>query len=273
MRHVSGHLFVVAGGMAILLSGCSVSVSQSSGPSSGAAPIQPSPTSQQAPLSTGWLGPMPNYLTQIFIQLTQTGSHLQGTITEVGVTSEATLSTTDYPFTATVTGTTIAFDVQNSSDPYWAGQLQASGELSIQFDNSSGPVTATLSPSSIAGLDSTEASEQGILAGTLPGTCTVNYPGHAAIVTLVGTQPDGNVAWQDCQEANSIGYWWDNNWAANTATEGDTGVCVYGSWGSWADIVRDEGGQVIGSQICQWLQQDGGPSPTFLSTSPTFYDG
>lgn len=273
MRHMSGHLFVVAGGMAVLLSGCSISFSQGSGSNSGAATIQPSPTSQRDSLSTGWLGPLPNYLTQMFLQLTQTGNHLQGTITEVGVTSEATLSTTDYPFTATVTGTTIAFDVQTSSDPYWAGQLQGSGQLSLQFDNSSGPQTATLSPSSIAGLDSAEASEQAILSGTRAGTCTVNYPGHAAIVTFVGTQPDGNVAWQDCQKANSIGYWWDNNWTANSATSGDTGVCVYGAWGSWADIVRDEGGQVIGTQICQWLQQDGGPSPTFLSTPPTFYDG
>lgn len=257
----------------VQVAGCGVSIG--SGPTSvpTATTSEPSLPSGQTPLSSGWLGPMPNYLTQIFIQLTQSSNHIQGTVTEVSVTSDATLSTTDYPFTATVTGSTIAFDVQGSSDPYWAGQLQSSGQMVVQFDNSNGPETATLGPSSIAAFDSAEASERAILDGNVPGTCTVNYPNHAAIVTLVGTQPDGNVAWQDCQKANSIGYWWDNNWASNSATEYDSGVCVYGSWGSWADIVRDEGGQVIGSQICQWLQQDGGPSPTFLSTPPTFYAG
>ena len=259
-------LLALAVATMFLMTGCTIQIGSGPTAQSGTGTIQ-------RPLSSGWLGPLPNVLSQMFIQLTQAGNHLQGTITEVSVTSNATLSTTEYPFTATLAGKAIAFRVQNASDPYWAGELQNSGQLALQFNTGDGPTVATLDQSSIAGLNSAEAREQAILAGNVPGACTVNYPGHAAIVTLVGTQPDGNVAWQDCQKANSIGYWWANNWTSNSATEYDSGVCVYGSWGVWADIVRDEGGQVIGGQICQWLQQDGGPSPTFLNTPPTFYSG
>jgi hypothetical protein len=41
-----------------------------------------SPPTAASPLSSGWLGPVPDFLTKIFIQLTQSGKHLQGTITE-----------------------------------------------------------------------------------------------------------------------------------------------------------------------------------------------
>jgi hypothetical protein len=265
----------VAAGLAIALAGAALlagcgSTTSSSGTSrsSGSQHAAPTPTPSVAPsLSSGWLGSVPDFLTEMFIQLTQSGLHLQGTITEVAVTYSATLSTTAYPFTATVSGSTIAFDVQDATTPYWTGQLQTSGQMALQFNDSKGPVTTTLSPSSIAALDATESSEQAILDGNVSGSCSVNYPGHDAVVTLVGPQPDGNSASADCATAVAEGYLADND----PDLSGDTGVCVEGAWGSWADIVEDSGGQAIGTQICAWITQDGGPSPTFLSMPATFY--
>lgn len=268
-----------AGGLALLavgfLAGCS-SAPAPANKSSGGNPCgktncgsnsTPNPQAAATALSSGWLGSVPDSLTQMFIQLTQSGKHLQGTITEVGVTSSATLSTTAYPFTASVSDSTIAFDVQNTTTSYWTGQLEQSGQMALQFNDSAGPVTTTLSPSSLAALDTTEANEQAILDGNVPGSCAVNYPNHAAVVILVGPQPEGNSASADCAAAVAEGYLADNE----PDLSGDTGVCVEGAWGSCADVVQDSGSQSIGKQICIWITQDGGPSPTFLSTPATFY--
>lgn len=259
------YLLVQTLSFALLLAACSAPEAAKTHGTGGHSGTSSPPTS--SPLSSGWLGPVPDFLGKIFIQLTQSGKHLQGTITEVEVTASATLSTTAHPFTATVSGSTIAFDVQNATTPYWTGQLEGSGQMALQFNDSNGPVTTTLSPSSIGALDDSESSEHAILDGNLAGSCAVNYPDHDAVVILVGTQPDGNSAATDCATAVGEGYLADND----PDLSGDVGVCVEGAWGSWADIVEDSGGQSIGKQICTWIGQDGGPSPTFLSTPATFY--
>jgi len=102
--------------------------------------------------------------------------------------------------------------------------LQTSGHMELQFNDSGGPVTTTLSPSSIAALDTAESKEQAILDGSVPGSCAVNYPGHDAIVILVGCEPDGNSASADCATAVAVGYLADND----PNLGGYTGVCVEG---------------------------------------------
>jgi len=198
----------------------------------------------------------------MFVQFDSTGQELSGTLYQASISPSGAnaVKTESFSFAGTRQGDVIALSV--STGAQWTATLDSS-ELRLRYTDTQGlPAVATFTPSSIDAYDSSVQTEKAALAGS--DGCTVQYPNHYASVTISGTF-GGEAASQICQTAISRGY------VAVQPDPAEDIVCVVASWGQNAVVVRDTGGQVIGSQICKWVNADHGPVPTWASTPATFY--
>jgi|SRR5450759_45527 len=228
-------------------------------------PGQPVANSETSPTPTDVLEQ--GYMSQnntfvMFVQFDSTGQQLSGTLYQAAFSSSRAdgVQTSTFTFSGTQHASVINLSV--SSGQQWTATLDGSTLRLRYTDNQGLPAVAAFTGSSIDAYDSTVQSERAALAGS--GGCTVTYPNHDATVTVSGAF-GGQQPSQICATAVSQGY---------IATQAETSegiVCIVATWGSNAVVVRDTGGQVIGTQICKWVQADQGPIPTWASTPANFY--
>lgn len=211
-----------------------------------------------------WSGPIAGTLALLALNIQPSGTVFNGNEAQFTVSAAASITRQSMSFSATLSGSQVNIVGAGANAGLWQGTITG-GLLKVQSTGSSPTMTATLAPTSQTALNSSVVGETALLDGTGSGSCTIGYPSHNAEITLSGPQPDGNSAGADCAVAVSLGY------MSLTTPANESGVCVEGAWGSWADVVRDTGEQIIGTRICSWLSRDGGPAPTFLTTPPTWY--
>lgn len=101
------------------------------------------------------------------VQLTRTLATLQSRIAEAEDLESDNVSTTPFPF-----------DYAGATGPCWAGQILGTSELQVQYNDSSEPELATPSPSATSDYAARVTKELSTLAGSVCGSCTVNYPSH-----------------------------------------------------------------------------------------------
>jgi hypothetical protein len=211
-------------------------------------------------LEKGYISQGSTYL--MFVQFDSTGSSISGTLYQAQMSpsgSEA-VSAQTFPFTGSRQGDVLVLNVALGGQ--WSATLSGS-TLRLRYTDVNGlPEIATFSPSSLDAYTNSVTTERTALAGG--SGCTVEYPNHNATISISGTfsgQPPSEV----CAEAVNQGY---------VVVQPDPSasiVCVVGAWGVNAVVVRDTGGQVIGTQICKWVNADHGPLPTWASTPANFY--
>jgi len=222
-----------------------------------------SPTTTDV-LEQGYMGGGTTFV--MFLQFDSTGTTVSGTLTQASVTTRNSsgVATETFGFTGTHNGQVVELDVPQATGGKWTATIDGT-TLRLRYVDSTGlPAIATLNASSLDAFDSSVVQERSALAGSAPGSCTVGYPNHDATVTIWGTFA-GEDPSQACSAAVKVGY-------VSVAPDTREGVvCIVGDWGTSALIVRDTGGQIIGGQICKWVEADRGPSPTLTSTPATYY--
>jgi hypothetical protein len=230
----------------------------------GSAPFaseSPTPTDV---LEQGYMGHGSTFV--MFAQFDSTGATVSGTLTQASISTadSSGVATATFSFTGTHRGQVVVLDVPAATGGQWTATIDGT-TLRLRYVDSTGlPAIATLNASSLDAFDSSVVQERSALAGSAFGSCTVGYPNHNATVTIWGTFAGGDAS-QACSAAVKVGY-------VSVAPDTREGVvCIVGDWGISALIVRDTGGQVIGGQICKWVEADRGPAPTFTSTPATYY--
>jgi hypothetical protein len=234
-------------------------------PSTASPKAAATPAPTPIPLDSGYSVQGTDY--GMFIQFDSTGPGVSGqmTIAVFDASSPDGIKTSTFGFRGTRSGNSLSLDVPGATGGgKWAATLSDSGGLQLRYVDATGlPAINDFSPSSISAFDGQVSGQRQILAGDDPSSCTVGYPGHLATVTVWGSVLSDSAP-SMCQVAVGEGYV-----AVGPSTEPI--VCIVGTWGSNAFIVRDGGGQAIGTQICSWLQADKGPLPTWLGTPANFY--
>ena len=229
-------------------------------PTTAAATPEPTPI----PLDGGYLAQGTDYL--MFIQFDSTGPDVSGQMTQAvfDASSPDGIKTSTFSFSGTRSGGGLTLNVPGATGGAWAATLSNSGGLELRYVDSTGlPAINDFTPSTVAAFDDQVLGQREIIAGDDPSACSVGYPGHLASVTVWGSVL-GDSAPTMCQLAVVQGY-------VPVGSSTEPIVCIVGTWGSNAFIVRDGGGQAIGNQICSWLHADKGPLPTWLETPADFY--
>jgi hypothetical protein len=242
------------------LAAATVALMGAAGCGETASNAQASPTPTDV-LEQGYMSQGDTYV--MFVQFDTTGQQLSGSLYQASFSPSGQdgVATQTFSFGGTRQGNVIVLNV--SSGGQWTATLDGS-TLRLRYTDTQGlPAIATLTGSSIDAYDSSVQGERAMLSEGGAG-CTVEYPNHYATVTVSGVF-GGQQASQICADAMSQGY------VTVPADASEGIVCIVGSWGVSAVVVRDTGGQIIGSQICKWVQRDGGPTPTWASTPATFY--
>lgn len=211
-------------------------------------------------LEKGYISQGSTYL--MFVQFDSTGSVIAGTLYQAQMSPRGAeaVSTQTFPFSGSRQGDVLILNVALGGQ--WSATLSGS-TLRLRYTDVNGlPEIATFSPSSLDTYTTSVTTERNVLAGS--AGCTVEYPNHNATVSVSGTfssQPASQV----CVEAVNHGY------VVVQPDSSESILCVVGTWGVNAVVVRDTGGQVIGMQICRWISADHGPLPTWASTPANFY--
>jgi hypothetical protein len=224
-----------------------------------ASSTQTSPTPSDV-LAQGYMSQGETFV--MFAQFDSTGPQIVGTLYQASMSPSGSngVATQSFSFSGSRQGNVIVLVV--SSGDRWNATLEGS-TLRLRYTDVQGlPAIATLTGSSIDAFDSTVQSERAALAGG--SGCTVGYPNHDATVSISGSY-GGQQPSQICADAVKQGY------LAVRVDSSEGIVCIVGTWGLNAVVVRDTGGNVIGSQICKWVTADAGPIPTWASTPANFY--
>jgi hypothetical protein len=187
------------------------------------------------------------------VQWTRSGSSVNGTFDDaiLPASTGGSVSSTNAPFTGTISGTGITLDVNSGGSTLsLVGSVSKTG-FQVNYPGATPGTLTTLSfsPSSVAQYDQAVATLE---ASIYPSPCWLYVPGHDARLEITG--PDAPTACaRFVSDIASQSQW-------TTQVQAPSGslstVCSLTSGSDTAQVL-DSGGQYYGGEACQTLSAEG----------------